>query len=98
MPKTLRFFVDPSGGVQAVHSDEGQRILEEMGPLGIERASNVEPQQCLSDTGDATIWGWGVWLVRDWTSLGWWATRQAALEAEVVEVERRLGASCGNGV
>lgn len=70
----MRLLIDADGTARCIHDDVLADILRGLGPLRIKRASHVEPN-------DAGLWVADLSPV-DGPSLGPYATRQEALEAE----------------
>lgn len=84
----LKFFVRPSGAVEALHADQTQQALERLGAtLKIQRVSRVEPEPPESGRG----WGWGVaFEAVTLPNPEPFATRGEALAWEQETVERLL--------
>lgn len=83
--------IGTAGRCEAVHSDEAQDFLAELGPVDIRRASDVEY--------DGRLGGWTI-NFHAWTGLesppGTFDTRAGALDAEAEILRRgRLGLQPG---
>ena len=76
----MKFYLRQDGTIESIYSDDAP--YAELGEVSIERASHVE--------WDAETASWGVQFVGEAVKRTGFASRKAALEWEVAELQRRI--------